>query len=521
MPSPFHWKKTRAAAARVKLLVTTLALAGGYAQAEGAAPTTLALPDVDCFLNWAEVQLPTILRPARQPTQTIFTISYRAYSDGVFAGVDNTTKSILAVGGGFGANVLTIGSLDSYLPVARAASCGATPTPTPAAGATLDWIRFTDANNWYFRVFVANAAENTPDANGLIKYREIRASNTAGTTVNWAFHSDYNRRNDLHFNGQAWVGCPFGTQYTQTQRDAQGNNESAYCDNYSRQRNERTQVDISGNTLASVVSTIRAFPQTYGSSSYSQWGSSSTDGSDRLQLGNAVFPSGSVLFYDTSTTLETSIGYDVRAEYMAYSAAVAGGGDARTSSTHACNSAETLVAPAIPVTTLEQMTQTFIGTPCIYSQGTLSVNGVTYQSDNPNEWWSNSTLSIGTIGTASTADATAYYTTNSLIRVGFTGANAVTYFSCKQRAINGSTRNCTTIGTGTYSIETLGDGRVLKLANVPSQAATLTYDRVFVERGGKVYGGYQDKLGSHQRARLNLQATNALFEQIGIPRITP
>ncbi|MBK6591629.1 MAG: hypothetical protein IPG23_02250 [Burkholderiales bacterium] len=108
-----------------------------------------------------------------------------------------------------------------------------------------------------------------------------------------------------------------------------------------------------------------------------------------------------------------------------------------------------------------------------------------------------------------------------MIRLGFTGANAVTYYSCKQRALNGSPRNCTPIGTGTYSIETLGDGRVLKMTNEPSQAATLTYERIFVERGGKVYWGYRDKLGLRKNARLNLEATNTLFKQIGIPAITP
>jgi hypothetical protein len=282
-------------------------------------------------------------------------------------------------------------------------------------------------------------------------------------------------------------------------------------------------VDISGKTLSSVVSTIRAYPEAYGSTTYSQWGVSSKDGSDKLQLGNAIFPTGSTLFYQTNTTLETSIAYDVRTtnEIFAYSAAVSGGGDARTSSTQACNSAEAVGSPTIRVTTLEQMTEAFKGTPCIFSQGTLSVNGVSYKSDDPNEWWGNSALSIGTIGTASTASATAYYTTNSLIRLGFTGANAVTYYSCKQRALNGSPRNCTPIGTGTYSIETLGDGRVLKMTNEPSQAATLTYERIFVERGGKVYWGYRDKLGLRKNARLNLEATNTLFKQIGIPAITP
>lgn len=517
MISPSHLKKTRIAAVVIGCTLTCV-----YAKAANA-QSTLQVPDVDCFLNWAEVQLPTLLKPALQPTQTIFTISYRAYAGGVFAGVDSSTNSILAVGGGFGSTVLNVGPLGSFLPAARATSCGTAPAPAPVAGASLDWFQFTDTNNWYYRAFVGTAADNTPDANGLTRYREIRAQNTAGNTVNWAFNGDYNRRNDVHFNGNTWVSCPLGTQNPQTLRDAQGRSENWYCDNYSHSNSERTEVDITGQTISSVVSTIRQYPHSYGSNSFSQWGLSSADRSDKLQLGNAIFPTGSKLSYQSSNTLATSIGYDVRTsnEIFAFSALVAGGGDARTSATHACNSAETRAAPTLRVATLEQLTATFRGTPCIFSQGTISLNGVTYTSDNPNEWWRNSTLSIGTIGTASTANAAAYYTTNSLIHVGFSDANAVTYFACKQRSSDGSPRNCSAIGTGTYIIETLGDGRVLKLTNPPSQAAPLTYERVFVERGGKVYWGYKDKLVTFNRARLNLEAANALFQQVGIPQIAP
>ena len=61
----------------------------------------------------------------------------------------------------------------------------------------------------------------------------------------------------------------------------------------------------------------------------------------------------------------------------------------------------------------------------------------------------------------------------------------------------------------------------MKFNNPPVETATLTYHRVFVERGGKVYWGYQDKPSTYQRARLNLTAGNALFTQIGIPTVTP
>jgi trimeric autotransporter adhesin len=153
-------------------------------------------------------------------------------------------------------------------------------------------------------------------------------------------------------------------------------------------------------------------------------------------------------------------------------------------------------------------------------EGSFVYGGTTYTSGMPNDWWGNSTLSLGKFGTAPVGSGVApgYYTTNTLLRVAFTGsgANAVTYYACQERFNNGSTRNCTVIGTGTYTISTLGDARVLTLNNPPAQAAPLSYNRVYVERGGAVYVGYQNKLLVSNSARLNTTAANALFAQLGI-----
>lgn len=40
----------------------------------------------------------------------------------------------------------------------------------------------------------------------------------------------------------------------------------------------------------------------------------------------------------------------------------------------------------------------------------------------------------------------------------------------------------------------------MKLSNPPFRGDYATYNRVFVERGGKVYWGYQDKPSTYQRA---------------------
>jgi hypothetical protein len=134
-------------------------------------------------------------------------------------------------------------------------------------------------------------------------------------------------------------------------------------------------------------------------------------------------------------------------------------------------------------------------------------------------------VGIGTLGTAPVGTGTApgFYTGNTKLRVAFkgTGANQVTYYACKERFNNGSNRNCTPIGTGSYTITTLGDARVMTLNNLPAQASPLTFTRVFVERGGRIYLGYQNKPNQSNSARLNLTGTNALFSQLGLPAVDP
>ena len=52
---------------------------------------------------------------------------------------------------------------------------------------------------------------------------------------------------------------------------------------------------------------------------------------------------------------------------------------------------------------------------------------------------------------------------------------------------------------------------MLTLTNPPTQAATFNYNRVFVERGGLVYFGYQSKPIVNNSARLNTAASTALL----------
>lgn len=90
----------------------------------GATSVYAAPSDTECLLDWAESRVPSVLTPANQPTLTLNNIRYRAYPNtGVYFGIDG--GAVLAVGGPVGDKVVTLGAVVDYLPIARAAGCGA------------------------------------------------------------------------------------------------------------------------------------------------------------------------------------------------------------------------------------------------------------------------------------------------------------------------------------------------------------------------------------------------------------
>lgn len=203
---------------------------------------------------------------------------------------------------------------------------------------------------------------------------------------------------------------------------------------------------------------------------------------------------------------------------------VAVGGDCTVNSVVACaGSASSNASNAV---TLEAMIARYPDAPCNFAAGTLTgAGGTVYKSLPPNMGWGNTTTSLGTLdnyslGTSSTA--TGYCTGNTKLRVSFAveASNAVTFYACLERSVNGSTRNCTVVGTGSYAISTLSDARVMTFSGFPSQAAVLNYERVFVERGGQVYFGFKDELNTVQVVRLKGAAGNLVLTQLGIPTFT-
>ena len=392
---------------------------------------------------------------------------------------------------------------------------------TVTAGFNLRNLNFSDAQNYFYRVFSSSVAQATPDAGNNTRYVDRRVSSNTGNVATWGTGSDPTRGADLHWNGSAWANCPVNFENTSSVRDAQGNSVYNFCDGFETGKSNRATFDVSGRSLASVYAQIRAA------------GYTNLTLASPTVLGSATFPTGSSLFYQTSTPLTEAIGYypggagnpDGTSNVATqYSAAVSAGGTASTQAANtACNSAEANTTKGTSSTTLEGLVAAKKGTPCVYAQGSLVYGGITYTSDASNEWWGNSTAKLGTVSLNSGTTTPGYYSGNTLLRVAFTGSgtNPVTYYACKEHFTDGSTRNCKVIGNGTYTISTLGDGRALTLNNPPAQAASLTYNRVFIERGGFVYLGYQNKPIVSSTARLNNVGSTALLTQLGLTPVDP
>jgi hypothetical protein len=174
-----------------------------------------------------------------------------------------------------------------------------------------------------------------------------------------------------------------------------------------------------------------------------------------------------------------------------------------------------------PAASLEGLIESNRGTPCIY--GTWSDSSGN-SSGARNDWWDASTVGLGMVAGAATqpAGTGAFYTTTASVRAAFTGpGNRVTYYKCLTRPVVFASYNCDPIGTGSYAIATMGDARVMTFTDLPLMAAYVGYDRVFAERGGKVYYGYVSRPGLIRYVALNLTATNALFGVLGVPALVP
>lgn len=406
-----------------------------------------------------------------------------------------------AVVGALGGSLMTVAALKTEVAINNQA--GAPPEAYVAtSGFSLTQLDFTDASNWLVRVNAASLAQATLDGSGMYRYVQRRARSEGGVIARWNANSQPRHQSNMFWSGTTWTSWPLNCESTSTVPDAQGNSVYVGCNNaWTGKSNRGASFDISGRTMASVLAEMTAA------------GHTNVKLANNAVLASATFPANSKLRYQTTTDTNLAVAYGVGSDSWVQLNPQAVG----TPAACALNNPPNTVA-----TTLEQVVATYVGVPCSYPADQISTSGGTYSSNGPVMAWGNTSISFGQIGTNPiSATPTSYFTGNTRIRLAFTGggSNEVTYYTCQERQVNGFTRNCVSTGVkGTYAIATLGDARVMTFTNPPAIASALSDSRVFVERGGKVFYGYQSKPKTTSNARLNTAAANALFVQLGMPQ---
>ena len=413
------------------------------------------------------------------------------------------------------AKLVTETGLSASNIAAAVAAAKLTPTPedpaaTPTAGASLRWFTYTDAQNYYYRMFKGTAAQNTV-VNGKRQFTEYR-ERSSGSNGNVTFYQQWGEglnnfpRNQIYWTGTEWFDCPTDFVNEATAWDAKGVSDSLYCKAY-KSTSKRSERDISGLKIADVVAQIRAFPLYDSEGKYPAWGPDPVANAAKLG-GN--FPASSKIY--TYAGIETAspdrYGTTLNNDlYTAYNALISTGNATECAKVTASNGAQFQVATS----TLEGLLAAAVGKPCVFGLPSVPTGELV------NEWWSNSTVNIADV-VDPYSNATGYYRTGVKdLRVSFAAGNVANYWLCLRRTSDGSPRNCKAAGSGAYSIETLGDARVLRLSGQPAIAATLNFNRSFIERAGAVWYGAKSKLQTTSQLRPNLVASQALFDALGLP----
>lgn len=467
-----------------------------------AAGSTMTAQSIQRAVQNAQIEaLPSVMAAAAEAAVACGTLSAGTCAQAVDAALTNVPA----------VSADALPNQAAALRLAQEAASNGSAGAAPMAGYNLDWLSFTDSANWYYRALITSTAGAVPDAQGLTRYRDERKFSADGAVTPYAWVGSAARQGDTHWSGTAWVSCGVDEEAgTSTARNAQGVSVSDFCKGRNVSQGTRVAESVAGQSMAAVIERIRV-----GRPNAATWGP------EPAVLGSTTFPDGAALLHQWFTDLSSAITYDVRESNQVgvYSAEVSAGGDTRTTSGLACEDSANWVTQ--PTDSLEQMISRFRGTPCLFNQVSNVFNGNTLYSADPQIWANQSTVSIGVVGSQplDMQPRTAWYTDNRWIRAAFTGDGQATYYSCLQRWNNGTPFNCETIGTGTYAVSMLGDARILRFANLPAQAGPLSYERVFVERAGRVYYGYENKLRSTYSLRLNGVAASALLSTLGMPAV--
>ena len=378
------------------------------------------------------------------------------------------------------------------------------------AGAVVRWFSFTDLNNYVLRVFRTSAEQAVVDANGNRHFDEYRERAIGGAESVWnpdpGDTGSAWLRNQVYWTGTEWFDCPTNFVHDATPWNAAGESVSLYCKAY-KSKSKRTARDVSGVKMIDLVKEIRAYPLFDSAGSYASWGPNPAADAVIAALGDKTFPAGSKLYYQSGIPLVNPDAYGSAAADLTkvFPGDIANGDATACASLTPTNSASYQSDAA----TLDEVIARAPGLPCSYAANA--------NTGTRNEAWGPTTVGIGDLNVAAFEVPSSFYKNNvRRIRAAFGANNTVTYLSCLARASDNSPRNCDAIGSGSYSVEAVGDARVLRLANLPASAANFGYSRILVERGSKVHYGSREKLTPTHQLRLNGDGADALLAALGL-----
>ncbi|MEJ6005940.1 hypothetical protein WG899_10310 [Paucibacter sp. AS339] len=403
-------------------------------------------------------------------------------------------------------------NVGSVVAIGKTAGAPEEAASAPSAGLSVRWFTFGDPGNYFYRSYHSTAAQNTTDANGKRHFTDFREEKVSEAGVLKSFRQfgiSYDgrgdgswKRNQTYWTGTEWFDCPAEFVNDATPWDKDGKSESLTCKAF-KSKNKRVGSDIAGKTMLEVVKQIRAYPLFDSQGKFADWGPNPDTYASQLA---AKFPANAKLHFYSGQDIFNPIGYNnTEADALrAYVAELANGVQAK------CNSwtGSTDASLKAVATTLDATIAANPGKPCVYTP-----NKVTHGDKLEN--WGASTLSIGDLKDTGYSAPTAYYKSGvRRLRLGFGEPGKLNFFSCLARSTDNASMNCEKIGSGEYKIETVGDARVLSISGLPSRAAAITYERMFIERGGKVYFGFQDKLKQTNQIRPNKEAFEALLKAL-------
>jgi len=373
---------------------------------------------------------------------------------------------------------------------------GKTPAYLPERTSNIADLRFTDLSNYVVRFLTATLAQSAPDVDNNVHLTDRKIASVAGTIAKWGGTQTAGplRSNDVFWNQSSWAQCPIDGTFTMGAGGLNGSFWYNACRFYEFGAGRAATVDIAGKSMATVMQQLSA-------AGYSNLAVANAT----LALGSAVFPANSTVSLKTVAPIAKAIAY--------YPGTMNRVNEPATP----CSSP----AAGNPGKSMTSMIAAYPGTVCSASgQDSFSYAGAIYSDVGTAPNVPTASVLIGRIGAApiGSGSAPGYYSGNAQIRVTFAGAasNAVSFLLCKERFSDGAPRDCSTIGTGSYSIDTLGDARVMSFNRLPSLTIPLSYNTILVERSGAVYAGYQSKIWVSQQAMLNNAATAALAAQLGI-----